>query len=56
MGIHRLPILLVISEHKHCDDAATNSNRKKARSRIVACLRGSAGTVTKEDESNTERV
>jgi len=43
-------ILLVASEHKHCDNAATNSNSEQARSRMVASLRGSVGTGTKEDE------
>ena len=35
---------------------ATNSNSKNARSRIVASLRGSLGTRTKEGESSTGRV
>jgi len=35
---------LLLSEHKHCDNAATNSNSENARSRIVASLRGSVGT------------
>ena len=35
---------------------ATNSNSENARSRIVASLRGSMGTGTKEDESSTGSV
>ena len=31
----------MLSEHKHCGNAATNSNSEKARSRMVASLRGS---------------
>ena len=45
-----------LSEHKHCDNAATNSNRENARSRMVASVQGSMGTWTKEDESSTGRV
>ena len=45
-----------LSEHKHCDNAATNSNSENARSRIVANLQGSVGMETKEDESSTGRV
>ena len=50
------PFILLPSEHKHCDNAATNSNSENARSRMVASLRGSLGTGTKEDESSTCRV
>jgi len=50
------PFFLLLSEHKHCDNAATNSNSENARSRMVANLRGSVGTRTKEDEPSTERV
>ena len=32
---------------------ATNSNSKNARSRMVASLRGSVGTGTKEDKSSS---
>jgi hypothetical protein len=46
------PFFLLLSEHKHCDNAATNSNSEKTRSRMVASLRGSVGTGTKEDESS----
>ena len=46
----------ILSEHKHCDNAATNSNSENARSRMVATLRVSVGTGTKEDESSTGRV
>jgi len=47
---------LLVSEHKHCDNAATNSNSENARSRMVASLRGSVSTGTKEDESSTGRA
>jgi hypothetical protein len=47
---------LLLSEHKHCDNAATNSNSENTRSRMVASLRGSVGTRTKEDESSIGRV
>jgi len=47
---------LLLSEHKHCDNAATNSNSENARSRIVASLCGSVGKWTKEDESSSARV
>jgi len=47
---------LLLSEHKHCDNAATNSNSENAKSIMVASLRGSVGTGTKEDESSTGRV
>ena len=50
------PVFLSLSEHKHCDNGATNSNSENARSRIVTSLRGSVGTETKEDESSTGRV
>jgi hypothetical protein len=45
------PVFLLLSEHKHCDNAATNSNSENARSRIVASLRGSVGTGTKRKYS-----
>jgi len=44
---------LFLSEHKHCDNVATNSSSEKARSRMLASLQGSVGVETKEDESNT---
>jgi len=47
---------LLLSEHKHCDNAATNSNSEIARSRTVGSLRGSVGMGTKEDELSTGRV
>jgi len=50
------PFFFLLSEHKHCNNAATNSNSKDTRSRVVASLRGSMGTGTKEDESSTGRV
>jgi len=45
------PFFVLLSEHKHCDNVATNSNRENARSRMVASLRGSVGMWTKGDES-----
>jgi len=50
------PFFLLLSEHKHCDDTAINSNSENTRSRTVAGLRGSVGTGTKEDESSTGRI
>ena len=50
------PFFLLLSEHKHCDNMATNSNSENARSRMVISLRGSVGTGTKEDESSTGRI
>jgi hypothetical protein len=50
VGIHRLLDSFLFSLHKHCDNAATNSNSENARSRMMASLRGSLGTGTKEDE------
>jgi hypothetical protein len=50
------PFFLLLSEHKHCDNATTNLNRKNARSRMVVSLRGSVGMGTKEEESSTGRV
>jgi hypothetical protein len=46
----------MLSEHKHCDKAATNSNSENARSRMMASLQGSMGMGTKEDESSTGRI
>jgi len=43
-------------EHKHCDNAATNSNSENAGSRTVTSLRGGVDTGTKEEGSNTGRV
>ena len=45
----------MLSEHKNCYNVATNSNSEKARSRMLASLRGSMGTRTKEDESTNGR-
>ena len=57
MGIHRLlHSSFLLYEHKHRDNAATNSNSENARSRMVASLRGSVGIRTNEDESSTGRV
>jgi len=49
------PFFLLLSEHKHCDNAATNWNSENARSRMLASLRGSVGTGTEEDETSTGR-
>ena len=57
MGIHRLlHSSFLLSEHKHFDNAATNSNSENARSRMVASLRESVATGTKEDESSNGHV
>jgi len=45
-----------LSEHKHCDNAATNANSENARSRMMASLRGIVGTGTKVDESSTGSI
>jgi len=50
------PFFFLLSEHKHCDNAATNSNSENARSLMVAIVQGSMGTGTKKDESSTGRV
>ena len=50
------PFFLLLSEHKHCNNAATNSNSENARSRMVASLPRNVGTGTKEDELSTGRV
>jgi len=50
------PFFLLLSEHKHCDNAATNWNSENARSRMVASLRGSVGTGTREDEGSAGRI
>jgi hypothetical protein len=42
------PFFLLLSEHKHCDNAPPNLNSKNARSRMVASLRGSIGSGTRE--------
>ena len=55
-GYSTFPVLFLLSEHKHCDNAATNLNSKNARSRMVTSLRGSMGMGTKEDESSTGRI
>jgi hypothetical protein len=50
------PFFLLLSEHKHCDYTATNSNSENARSRMLARVRGSVGIWTKGDESSTWRI
>jgi hypothetical protein len=50
------PFFFLLSEHKHCDNAAANLNGKNARTRMVASLQGSVGMGTKEGESSTGRV
>ena len=47
---------LLISEHKNCDNTATNLNSENARSRMVASLLGSMGMGTEEEESSIWRV
>jgi len=42
------PFFLLLSEHKHYDNAATNSNSEKYTSRIVASLRGRVDTGRKK--------
>jgi len=42
-----------LSEHKHCNNVATNSNSEYARSRMMASLLGSMGMGTKEDKSSS---
>jgi len=49
------PVFLLLSEHKHCDNAISNLNSEKARSKMLASLWGSVGTGIKEDESSTGR-
>ena len=46
----------LLSEYKHCDNAATNWNSENTRSRMAASLQGNVGTGTKEDESSTGHV
>jgi hypothetical protein len=50
------PFFLLFSEHKHCDNAATNSNSENAKRRMVASLRGRRRMGTKKDELSTERI
>jgi len=50
------PFFFLLSEHTHSHNAVTNSNNENARSRMVASLRGSMCTGTKEDGSSTGRV
>jgi hypothetical protein len=45
----------VLSEHKHCNNMANNSNSKKPRSRIEESSVGKC-MGTKEDESGTVQV
>ena len=47
---------LLLSEYKHCENMATNSNIENARSRMVASLQGNVYTGTKDVESSTGRV
>jgi len=37
------PFFFLLSEHKHCDNTATNSNSENARSRMVASFAGKHG-------------
>jgi hypothetical protein len=45
------PFFFLLTEHKHCDNAASISNSENARNRMVESLGGSVGSVTNEDES-----
>jgi hypothetical protein len=45
-----------LSEHKHCDNAATNANSENTRSRMEACSAGKRGYLANEDESSTGSV
>jgi hypothetical protein len=42
-------------EHKHCNNADTDSNGENDRSRMMASLCGSVDTGAEEDESSTGR-
>jgi len=55
-GYSLTPFFLLLSEHKHYNNVATNSNKKKVGSRMMASLQGSVGTGTKEDEPSTGHV
>jgi hypothetical protein len=55
-GYSPTPFFLLLSEHKQCDNVATDLNSKNARSRMVASLQGIMGMGTKEDESSTGRI
>jgi hypothetical protein len=46
------PFFFLLSEHKQCDNVATNWNSENARSRMG----GSVGMGTKEDESSTGHI
>jgi hypothetical protein len=46
----------VLSEHKHCDNAATNAYSENGRSRMEVSSVGSVNTGAKEDESSIGRV
>jgi hypothetical protein len=50
------PFFLLISDHKHCDNTATDSISENTRSRMVASLRGHVGMGMKKDESSTWHV
>jgi len=58
VGIHRLlhSCCCFLKTNSASDNAATNSNSKNARSRMVASLRGRVGTGTEEGESSNGRV
>jgi hypothetical protein len=44
------------SEHKHCDNAATNANSENDRSRMGQVPGGSVSRGAKKDESSSGRV
>jgi hypothetical protein len=45
-----------LSEHKHCDNAAINTNSENARSRMEASSAGKREYGAKKDEPSTKRV
>jgi hypothetical protein len=47
------PFFLLLAEHRHCDNVATNLSSNNAGSRMVTSLWGSVGTGTKQDKSST---
>jgi hypothetical protein len=45
-----------LSEHKHCDNAATNANSKNIRSRMEASSVGKHGYRDKKDKSSAGHI
>jgi hypothetical protein len=50
------PFFLLHSEHKHCDNVATNSNSENATRGMVVSLWGYMNMGTKEDESSAWHI